>query len=105
VPRIEFRNHDGASKVVEAPVGCSIMRAAVTNGVTGIVAECGGGASCATCHVYIDEAADVPPLHDLEDELLDATVSPRETTSRLSCQIPVTAQLDGLVVLLPEKQV
>jgi 2Fe-2S ferredoxin len=82
------------------------MRGAVLNSLEGIVARCGGGAMCGTCHVYIDEGnrLPLPPMRDIEDELLYCTASPRRGTSRLSCQIPVTDTIDGLVVHMPERQ-
>jgi 2Fe-2S ferredoxin len=84
------------------------MRGAVLNGVEGIVGQCGGGAMCGTCHVYVDEDCGVrlPAMKPVEDELLYGTASPRQDNSRLSCQLKVTNsnELDGLVVHLPEKQ-
>ena len=103
---IVFRQPDGSEKFIEAEAGTSIMQAAILNGVDGIVGECGGQVMCATCHVYLDPAwADrVPPITEDEDEMLDGTASPRTAESRLSCQIPVTEELDGIVVLLPAEQ-
>lgn len=106
--RVTYRRHDGTCTSVEVPVGTSIMRGAVSNGIAGIVAECGGGASCATCHVYAptdDQRYPLPERHELEDELLESTTSPRLPNSRLSCQLVVTEELDGIVVDLPETQV
>jgi 2Fe-2S ferredoxin len=82
------------------------MQAAVTNGVDGIVGECGGSAMCATCHVYVDEAFldRLEPMSELEDELLESTASPRLPNSRLGCQISLTNALDGLVVKVPDRQ-
>jgi 2Fe-2S ferredoxin len=82
------------------------MAAAVRQGVPGIVGECGGNTSCATCHVYVDErfAEMVGPPTDLEDDVLDLAVSDRRVSSRLSCQITVTPELDGLVVSTPKEQ-
>jgi 2Fe-2S ferredoxin len=107
MPKITYRQPDGSTTTVDVPVGTSIMRGAVSNGIPGIVAECGGGASCATCHVYApqDEGWPLPDRHELEDELLECTTSPRRENSRLSCQLPVTEELDGMVVDLPESQV
>lgn len=91
---------------IEGDVGSSLMEAATREGVTGIVAECGGSMSCASCHVFVDEAwtAQVGPPGDIEDELLDEAVTPRETTSRLSCQVVLAPQLDGLVVRIAPEQ-
>ena len=82
------------------------MEGAVQNGVQGILAECGGACMCATCHVYVDEAwlARLDPIEEEEQEMLGSTAAERKVNSRLSCQIRVTAELDGLVVNLPPKQ-
>lgn len=107
MPTITYVHHDGNKENIEVPTGKRIMQAAVGAGVDGIVAECGGQAMCATCHVYVDLAwlDKLPEMTDDEDEMLDDTVSARTSESRLSCQIPVTDQLDGIVVRLPETQV
>jgi 2Fe-2S ferredoxin len=91
---------------VDAAVGESVMAAAVKNGVPGVVAECGGNCSCATCHVWVaDEFAPlVGPPGDMEEDLLDLAVAERRTTSRLACQIRVTEALDGLTVEIPPEQ-
>ena len=94
---------DGAQRVVDANVGESVMAAAVRNGIPGIIGECGGNCSCATCHVYVDDefSASVGGAKDMEDDLLDLGVADRRDTSRLSCQIKVTEDLDGLTVQYP----
>jgi 2Fe-2S ferredoxin len=104
VPKIFFVTADGTPTSVDATVGTSIMRAAVEAGIDGIVAECGGNAMCATCHVYVADADRLPPMSPVEDDLLEATATERRADSRLSCQLPVTADLDGLSVVLPETQ-
>lgn len=103
---ITFIHPDNRSQQVEAEDGASVMLAALTHGVDGIVAECGGNAVCATCHVYVDEAwaARLEPVSDDEDALLDGTASERLPNSRLSCQIKVQPALEGLVLRLPERQ-
>lgn len=103
---ITFIHPDGTVQGLEAPVGVSLMQAATGAGVHGIVAECGGSAMCATCHVYVDPAwADrLPAPLGNELEMLECTASERLPTSRLSCQIKLTAALNGLVVRLPEQQ-
>ncbi|GAB2862536.1 2Fe-2S iron-sulfur cluster-binding protein [Actinocorallia aurea] len=103
---ITYRSPDGTETVVDVPTGESVMRGAFVNGVPGIVAECGGGAMCGTCHVYVADGAQnaLPPMSDIEDELLYTTACPRHPNSRLSCQLPVTDAVDGLVVDLPERQ-
>ncbi|WP_141015435.1 2Fe-2S iron-sulfur cluster-binding protein [Nocardioides sambongensis] len=103
---VTYRSSDGAAREIEARDGSSLMEVAVKDGVPGIVAECGGAAACATCHIYIDAgfAHVVGELDDLEDEMLDDTVGERRDTSRLACQIIVTPELDGIVVEIPEAQ-
>jgi 2Fe-2S ferredoxin len=103
--KIRFVAHDGTVTEVEAEAGTTIMKTAVANGINGIVAECGGAMSCATCHVYFDDAwyekLDTP--HPMEKEMLEFVIQPRPT-SRLSCQLKVREELDGIVVHLPESQ-
>lgn len=103
MPRVTFVQPDGEHRVVEVPVGVSVMKAAVNNAVPGIVAECGGSCMCATCHVYVGAAA-LPPISADEDEMLDVTAAERRPTSRLSCQLVLTDDLDELVVDVPETQ-
>lgn len=107
MPIVIFQCPDGTQHEVAAQTGSSLMQAAVSRGIDGIVAECGGNAACATCHVYVDtsQADLVGPPNDVEDEMLDFTAGDRKSTSRLSCQIQVTDALEGLVVRLPEEQV
>jgi len=106
VVKVTYVRPGGEEVIVEVSEGNSVMQAAVANDVAEIVAECGGTLACATCHVYVDQAyldrLD-PPSAD-EDEMLDYTASPRETTSRLSCQIRCDLELDGLVVRVPSTQ-
>lgn len=106
MPTITLTDSDGATTVLAANVGDSVMETAVRNGVTGIVAECGGSLSCATCHVIVDEAdfATLPAMEEMEDEMLWGTAVDRCDTSRLSCQIRVTEEMD-LHLTLPETQV
>jgi 2Fe-2S ferredoxin len=106
LPKVIYVRGTGQEQAVEAAVGESIMSAAVKNGVPGIVGECGGNASCATCHVWVRE--EFLPLvgtpGDMEDDLLDLGVSERRPTSRLACQIQVTPGLDGVTVDIPPDQ-
>ena len=106
MPDICFIHPDGREEGFEAPNGVSLMQAATGHGIDAIVAECGGSAICATCHVYIDDAwaARLPPPDDNEQALLDNTAAERRPTSRLSCQIVLHADLQGLVVHLPSRQ-
>jgi len=105
MPTIEFISHTGQSHEVYAEAGTSLMDTAVYNGVVGIVADCGGACSCATCHVYIDPdwAAKLPEPDDAELALLEFAVDLKDN-SRLSCQIEITEEMDGLVVQTPESQ-
>jgi ferredoxin, 2Fe-2S len=105
MPKIIFIEHDGTRHETEAELGATVMETALKNGVSGIVAECGGSCSCATCHVYVDEAwfAKVGKPSLEEEEQLDNAYDVRPT-SRLSCQIKVTEELDGLVVRTPSYQ-
>ncbi|MFE0630915.1 2Fe-2S iron-sulfur cluster-binding protein [Streptomyces sp. NPDC058864] len=106
MPKVIFVGSDGPEYTVDAALGDSVMSAAVRNGVPGIVAECGGNQSCATCHVWVREefAALVGPPGEMEDDLLDLAVEERRGTSRLACQIRVTQDLGGLTVDIPPQQ-
>ena len=106
MPDITFILADGSEHGLEAPEGVSVMAAATGAGVPGIVAECGGAARCATCHVYVDEAwaATLPAPGADELALLECTAAERQPTSRLSCQIRLTAALQGLVLRVPDRQ-
>jgi 2Fe-2S ferredoxin len=107
MPKITYVHPDGAREVLDVPVGTSVMRAAIMNGIDGIVAECGGEMMCATCHVYVeeDQLDRTPKMAEEEAAMLEFTASERRPNSRLSCQLTVTPELDGLVVYLPETQV
>lgn len=104
--KITFISHDGAEQVVDIPTGWTVMQGAVQNGVDGIEGECGGSCACATCHCYVDEsfAGSLPAPTQTEEEMLECTSSERKPNSRLSCQIKVTPELDGLTLHLPETQ-
>ena len=105
MPKITFIEHSGTKHEVEAEAGMTVMEVAVKNTVPGIEAECGGACACATCHVYVEEAwreATGQP-EEMEEDMLDFAFDVRDS-SRLSCQIKVTDDLDGLVVNVPEKQ-
>lgn len=107
MPTITYVTADGDRHTVEAKPGVSIMQTALAHDIGGIVAECGGSAMCATCHVYVSDAfADrLDPVGEVEAEMLECTASERTANSRLSCQIEVSDELDGLEVHLPEHQV
>ena len=99
MPTIVFRQEDGTTNAVDAESGASMMMAAVLNDIPGILAECGGSASCGTCHVYVEEdrLGLLPPMDEPEDAAL-GIVSDRRPNSRLSCQIIVAESFDGLSV-------
>ena len=103
--RITYILHDGTERVVEAEPGMTVMEAAVKNSIPGIAAECGGACACATCHVYVDEdwKTVVGPPEPMERDMLDFASDVR-SNSRLSCQIRIRPDLDGLVVQTPERQ-
>lgn len=101
MPMLSFRHPDGREQAVQAAAGSTVMMAALAEGIAEILAECGGNAMCATCHVYV-LAGEVPPPSADEAALLEGTAAERRPTSRLSCQL---AARDGLVIGLPERQV
>ena len=105
MPQIIFIEPDGDEKVVQAEVGVSVMQVAVQNGVKGIDADCGGSCSCATCHGYVDPAwfEKIEPADDGELGMLDF-VYMRSEGSRLTCQIEVSPDMDGMLIRLPESQ-
>jgi 2Fe-2S ferredoxin len=104
---ITFIHPDGRAQPIKADGAGSVMLLAVSNGIDEIVAECGGNAMCATCHVYVDDAwiDRLPAMGEAEDALLDGAAADRLPGSRLSCQIAVTPDLDGLVLRLLDRQV
>jgi 2Fe-2S ferredoxin len=106
MPTIIYVQPDGKKVSVEADVGANVMRTAIANNVAGIVAECGGSAMCATCHVYVDEeyATQLPPVGEVENEMLESAAAGRLAASRLSCQLILPEGLDTLVVRVAEKQ-
>lgn len=106
MPAVTYVSSDEDREEVELAAGTTLKDGAIENGIDGIVAECGGNAMCATCHVYVDEAwiDKLPERSEVEDELLDSTACERTDASRLSCQIMAAEALDGLVVHLPAEQ-
>ncbi|MED5535698.1 MAG: 2Fe-2S iron-sulfur cluster-binding protein [Pseudomonadota bacterium] len=99
MPRIIYIEPDGTRRELEVQVGYSVMEGATINGVEGIEAECGGACSCATCHAYIDETwlSKLQEIDGMEDAMLESAVE-RKSNSRLTCQIQVSEELDGLVL-------
>lgn len=106
MPNVIYIEPSGNERVVDVPVGWSIMQSATSNGVDGIEAECGGSCACATCHCYLegDLAAQVPPIAESEAAMLENVVAERQANSRLSCQIKMTPELEGLIVRYPDVQ-
>ncbi|MDE2135468.1 MAG: 2Fe-2S iron-sulfur cluster binding domain-containing protein [Alphaproteobacteria bacterium] len=105
MPKIKYIDETGRERVVEVPVGWTVMEGAVKNLIPGIDADCGGACACATCHVYIEPPwlDKLPPKQEMEETMLDFSQDVRPN-SRLSCQIKVTPELDGLVVRTPKSQ-
>ncbi|MBU6442507.1 MAG: 2Fe-2S iron-sulfur cluster binding domain-containing protein [Alphaproteobacteria bacterium] len=103
--QVIFVAQDGARRPVDAPVGYSVMEAAIDHNIPGIDGDCGGACACATCHVHVDKAwlAKLPPMSELERGMLDFAFGVDEL-SRLACQIKLAPELDGLVVHTPEQQ-
>jgi len=106
VPKVIYVGDAGQEHAIDAVVGDSVMATAVRNGVPGIIGECGGNASCATCHVWVraEFGALLGTPNELEEDLLDMAVSERRDGSRLSCQIKMSPELDGLTVDVPPEQ-
>ena len=105
MPKVTFKDNQGNSKTIEVDNGLTVMEGAVQNEVPGIDADCGGSMACATCHVYVEESwfNKLPKAEDGEVDMIDMAFEPKKN-SRLSCQIIVTDELDGLKVTTPEKQ-
>ena len=107
MPQITYLYPDGTRRSIAVPTGANVMRTAIENDIDGIVAECGGAAACATCHVYVEPAfrSRFPLPTEIEDEMLESTASGRRPESRLSCQLNLPAGLDELIVRIPPAQV
>ena len=105
MPKITYIEHNGKSHTIEVAKELTVMEGAVQNNIPGIDADCGGACACATCHVYVaDEWINkLPNKDDSEEDMLDFAFEVKES-SRLSCQITVSDELEGLVVKMPEKQ-
>jgi ferredoxin, 2Fe-2S len=106
MPKITYVLADSTAQPLDVPIGTSVRDAALDEGLVGIEGECGGFLNCATCHVYVDDtwAGRLPGADDLEDELLEGTAAERRPGSRLSCQLVVAEDWDGLIVHMPENQ-
>ena len=105
MPKITYNDNQGNSKTIEVENGLSVMEGAIQNDIPGIDADCGGGMACATCHVYVKEEwlDKLPSKEDGEEDMLDMAFEPKNN-SRLSCQLIVSDELDGLEVNIPSKQ-
>jgi 2Fe-2S ferredoxin len=105
--KITYVEHNGTQHEVDVPNGHTVMEGARDNNIPGIEADCGGACACSTCHVYVDPAwVDKLPARDgMEEDMLDFAYEPDKVRSRLTCQLKVTDELDGLVVQMPERQI
>ena len=105
MPKIIYNTNDNQIHTIDIQKGLSVMEGAVQNDIPGIDADCGGGMACATCHVYVDEdwLDKLPAKEDGEEDMLDMAFEPKNN-SRLSCQLIVSDELDGLIVNIPSKQ-
>ena len=105
MPKITYKTHDDKTHTIDVQNGLTVMEGAIQNYIQGIDADCGGGMSCATCHVYVNEdwLDKLPVKEDGEEDMLDMAFEPKKN-SRLSCQLIVSDILDGLVVKIPSKQ-
>ena len=105
--KITYVEHNGTEHVVEVADGLTVMEGARDNNIPGIEADCGGACACSTCHVYVDAAwvEKLPAKDDMEEDMLDFAYQPDPATSRLTCQLKITDDLDGLRVKMPEKQI
>ena len=103
--KITYKTQDDKTHIIDVQNGLTVMEGAIQNSIPGIDADCGGGMSCATCHVYVNEEwlDKLPAKEDGEEDMLDMAFEPKKN-SRLSCQIIVSDTLDGLVVNIPSKQ-
>ena len=106
MPKITYKDHQGNSKTIDVDNGLSVMEGAIQKEIPGIDADCGGSMACATCHVYVSDEwiNKISKPEDAEIDMIDMAYEPKKN-SRLSCQLMVSDQIDGLVVNLPEKQV
>ena len=105
MPKITYKDNQGNSKTIEVEKSLSVMEGAIQNNIPGIDADCGGSMACATCHVYVEEKwlNKLPKPEDGEVDMIDMAFEPKKN-SRLSCQITISDELDGLTVRTPEKQ-
>ena len=105
MPKITFNDFQGNSKTIEVDNGLSVMEGAIQKDIPGIDADCGGSMACATCHVYVEDKwfDKIPKAEDAENDMIDMAFEPKKN-SRLSCQIIISDELDGLIINIPSKQ-
>ena len=105
MPKVIYIEYSGKEHQIDLPIGFSIMEGAIKNSIPGIDADCGGSCACATCHVYVDEKylSKIPKAQEAEKDMLDF-VNETNNSSRLSCQIMMNNELDGIIVRMPKKQ-
>ena len=105
MPKITYQDNEGNSKIIEVDNGLSVMEGAIQNDIPGIDADCGGSMACATCHVYVEEKwfNKISKAEEAEVDMIDMAYEPKKN-SRLSCQLIVSDELDGLIVTTPAKQ-
>ena len=105
MPKITYIDSTGNQKTIDVAIGLSVMEGAIQNNIPGIDADCGGSMACATCHVYVEDSwfNKLPKAEDAEQDMIDMAYKPNKN-SRLSCQIVVSDEIDGLTVTTPEKQ-
>ncbi|MDV4166862.1 2Fe-2S iron-sulfur cluster-binding protein [Rhodovulum sp. FJ3] len=105
--KITYVEHNGTEHTVDVASGLTVMEGARDNNIPGIDADCGGACACSTCHAYIapDWVEKLPAMEAMEEDMLDFAYQPDPARSRLTCQLKVTDEMDGLVVNLPEKQI
>lgn len=106
MPTVRYVSPDGSETALDVHTGSNLMQAAVSNGIYAIVGDCGGSASCATCHVYVEEEylPKIPAPSARESEMLECTAAERKENSRLSCQIVMNDDLAGIVLRIPDQQ-
>ena len=105
MPKINYKDNQGKCKTIEVENGLSVMEGAIQNDIPGIDADCGGSMACATCHVYVEEKwlDKLPKAEEAEVDMIDMAYEPKKN-SRLSCQLMVSDELEGLTIITPEKQ-
>jgi 2Fe-2S ferredoxin len=107
MPKIKYVEFSGQEHVIDVPTGSTVMEGARDNGIRGIEADCGGACACSTCHAYINPTwiEKLPAIQEVEIDMLDFAYEIDPNRSRLTCQIKVTHELEGLTVYMPEKQI